>query len=69
MLHMTPSDEITTREALEILGLKDPASISRLVAESKLTPSRKLPGRTTTRLFWRADIEALATARATDGAA
>ena len=40
-----PTDEITTREALEILGLTDPSTISRYVGYGKLKPSRKLPGR------------------------
>lgn len=59
--HMT--DEITTREALEVLGLADPSSVSRLVAEGHLTPSRKLPGLTGAYLFARADVVALAAAR------
>lgn len=63
-----PADEITTREALTILGMADPSSISRFVAERKLKPSRKLPGKTGAYLFRRRDIEALATERA-DGAA
>ena len=53
-------DEVVTREALEILGLKDPSTISRWVQIGKLTPSRKLPGRSGAFLFWRADIERLA---------
>mgnify|MGYP002136998112 CR=1 FL=1 len=59
------TDEITTREALSILGLADPSSVTRLVAESKLTPSRKLPGKTGAYLFLRSDIEALAATRQT----
>lgn len=63
-----PTDEITTREALTILGLKQPSNISRLVAAGKLTPSRQLPsnGRNGAFLFWRADIVRLAAARADD---
>ena len=55
-----PTDEIVTREALEILGFTDPSTISRYVALGKLQPSRKLPGRSGAFLFWRADVERLA---------
>ena len=61
---MTQPDEITTREALSILGLSDPSSVSRFVAERKLQPSRKLPGITGPYLFLRSDVEALAASRA-----
>ena len=60
----TPTDEITTREALTILGLAHPASVTRFVAEGKLTPARKLPGVSGAFLFLRSDIEALAAERA-----
>jgi hypothetical protein len=56
----SPDDEIVTREALEILGLADPSSVSRYVAVGKLTPSRKLPGRNGPFLFRRGDVEELA---------
>lgn len=59
-----PTDEITTREALEILGYTEPSTISRYVAIGKLQPSRKLPGLTGAYLFWRRDIERLATEQA-----
>lgn len=54
----TPPDEVTTAEALAILNLVSPATISRAVKEGRLTPSRKLPGRTGPYLFRRSDIEA-----------
>lgn len=50
-------DEVTTREALEILGYSDPSTISKWVRDGKLTPSRKLPGRTGAYLFLRSDVE------------
>lgn len=53
-------DEITTREALEILGYRNPSTVTRYVAAGKLTPSRKLPGANGPYLFHRADVEALA---------
>lgn len=59
-MHPPPTDEIVTREALEILGFTDPSTISRYVALGKLTPSRKLPGRNGAFLFWRADVQRLA---------
>ena len=59
-----PPDEVTTRQAMEILGLTNPSTVARYVLEHKLTPSRKLPGRTGAYLFWRADIEHLAAERA-----
>jgi len=55
-----PTDEITSREALEILGFTDPSTISRYVGYGKLTPSRKLPGKNGPFLFWRADVQRLA---------
>ena len=59
-----PPDEVTTREALEILGLGDPSTVSRYVSVGILAPSRKLPGRTGAFLFRRADVERLAAKRA-----
>ena len=58
-----PTDEITTREALKILGLKEHSTITRYVHAGKLTPSRKLPWTTGPYLFWRTDIERLAAER------
>jgi hypothetical protein len=63
-MHTTqPPDEVTTKEALAILGLSNPSTISRYVDAGALTPSRKLPGRTGPFLFLRHDIEALAEQR------
>jgi hypothetical protein len=59
-----PSDEIVTREALDILGITDPSTISRWVQLGKLKPARKLPGKNGPFLFHRADVEALAAERA-----
>lgn len=63
MMADMPTDEITTTEALEILGFAHPSSVTRLVAERKLKPSRKLPGKTGAFLFHRRDIEAFAAQR------
>lgn len=63
-----PTDEITSKQALEILGLQEPSNISRFVADGKLTPSRRLPGKTGAMLFWRADILRLAAVRAAEEA-
>lgn len=64
---MAPTDEITTREALEILGLKNASSISRFVRDKKLTPSRTLDvGRSGVFMFWRQDIVRLAEKRTAD---
>lgn len=54
-------DEVTTREALEILGLAHQSSVTRMVAEGKLRPSRRLA---LGFLFLRSDIEALRDERA-----
>lgn len=54
-----PTDEVVTREALQILGLTDPSTISRYVQIGKLTPSRKLPGKSGAYLFHRSDVEQL----------
>ena len=58
-----PPDEVTTSEALGILGLKSPSTISRAVTEGRLRPSRKLPGATGPYLFNRADVEAFKASR------
>lgn len=54
-------DEVTTKEALKILGLAHPSSVTRMVAEGKLTPSRRLP---LGYLFHRSDIETIRDQRA-----
>lgn len=54
------TDEVTTREALAILGYSQPSTISKWVRDGKLTPTRKLPGRTGAFLFKRSEVEALA---------
>ena len=59
-----PTDEITTREAMTILGFTHASTVIRYVYEGKLTPSRRLPGKTGAYMFWRADIERLAERRA-----
>lgn len=58
-----PTDEIVTREAMEILGVT-PSTISRLVSAKKLKPSRRLPGKTGALMFWRNDVIHLARERA-----
>ena len=56
-MHM-PETTITTAEAAEILG-KTVATVNRLVLIGRLTPARKLPGKTGAYLFNRKDIERL----------
>lgn len=55
-----PTDEITTKEALVILGYTNPSTITRYVQSRKIAPSRKLPGKNGAYLFWRADVLRLA---------
>ena len=55
----TPTAEVTTREAADILGYSSSSTVNRMVREGKLYPSRKLPGRTGAMLFSRLEIEAL----------
>lgn len=64
-VHVTrpPTDEIVTRQAMQILGIRQASTISRYVRDGKLTPSRRLPGTTGAFLFWRADVERLAAQR------
>ena len=69
MGHPMNDDEITTREALDILGLAHPSSITHLVAEHKLKPSRRMPGKRGAYLFRRAHIERLRDERDASGAA
>ena len=57
-----PTDEISTMEAVELLGFSDRSSVIRMVREHRLTPSRKLPGVTGAYLFWRHDVQRLADA-------
>jgi hypothetical protein len=69
MLHPPPTDEIPTRDALDILGYTNPSTITRYVQSGKLTPSRKLPGKNGAYLFWRADVQRLADQQAAERAA
>lgn len=55
-------DLIGAAEAAEILDL-DRSMVTRLVASGDLPAASKLPGRTGSYLFARADVEALAEAR------
>lgn len=55
-----PDDEITTKDALALLGLSDPSSISAMVRSRKLTPTRRAG---MAFLFRRGDVEAVAEAR------
>jgi hypothetical protein len=58
-----PLVEIPSRDVAVILALPDQSSVSRLVRNGKLTPTRKLPGRTGAYLFNKADVLALALER------
>lgn len=66
-MHNIP-DEVTTRQALEILGYSDPSTVTRYVQIGKLTPTRKLPGKTGAYLFARADVEQLAREQSVEAA-
>ncbi len=61
---MSNTNLIGTSEALAILGLASPASITHFVAAGRLAPVRKMPGRNGAFIFARADVEALAAERA-----
>lgn len=61
MSQPAPPDEVTTREALDILGYAHPSSVTRMVAEGRLTPSRRVG---LNFLFHRSDIVRLAAERA-----
>ena len=54
-----PEDEITIAEAVAIAG-RDRSTIIRWISSGKLTPSRKLPGRTGAYLLYRDDVELVA---------
>jgi len=58
------SDLVTTGEALDILGMSSPTSVSRLVQAGRLVPATKLPGLRGAYLFNRSDVERLAQERA-----
>ena len=58
------SDLVNTGEALTILGMSSPNSVTRLVKAGRLVPATKLPGLRGAYLFERADVEALAAERA-----
>lgn len=70
-MHGMPNlpDEVTTRQALDILGYSHPSTVIRYVREGTLTPTRKLPGVSGTYLFERKDIEKLRDRQASDRAA
>lgn len=59
-----PTDEISTMEAVALLGAGDRSTVIRMVLEHRLKPSRKLPGATGAYLFWRHDVQRLADERA-----
>ena len=59
-----PTDEITSREAIGILGFTNLSTISKYVGYGKLTPSRRLS--TGQYLFWRRDIQRLADEQAAE---
>lgn len=48
-------------EALDLLGYTNRSTVIRMVRESRLVPSRKLPGPKGAYLFWRHDVQRLAT--------
>lgn len=64
-----PTDEISTMEAVHLLGYTDRSTVIRMVREHRLTPSRKLPGATGAYLFWRHDVLRLADEKTRRGAA
>jgi hypothetical protein len=58
-----PTDLVSTREAMEILGYRNPSSVARMVYEGKLTPAHQMGGKGGSYVFNRADVEAIASAR------
>ena len=57
------SADLTTLQACQILGI-DRATLTRWVADEKIVPTFKFPGRTGGFLFSRADVERLAAEKA-----
>ena len=57
MSHVQPPDLLTTSEALEVIGIQSPSTISRWVDSGRITPARKLTGKTGAYLFTRAEAE------------
>lgn len=64
----TPTDLVSTREAMELLGYRNPSSVARMVYEGKLTPAHQRSGRGGSYVFHRADVEAIVNARLEDAA-
>ena len=56
-------DLVSTKEAMKILGYRDPSSVVRLVYEGKLTPAYQSGELRKTYAFDRATVEALAVSR------
>lgn len=69
MLHSTAmpqqSDLVSTREAMEILGYRNPSSVARMVYEGKLQPAHQMGGKGGSYVFHRADIDRLVEERQT----
>lgn len=55
---------ITTAEACRRLGFKDRSSLTRYVAEGRITPAMKLDGKTGAYLFAPSEIERFKSERA-----
>lgn len=72
MLHSTAmpqqSDLVSTREAMEILGYRNPSSVARMVYEGKLQPAHQMGGKGGSYVFHRFDVEAIAAARLAEAA-
>lgn len=63
-MHQNPL--VSTREAMVILGYRNPSSVARMVYEGKLTPAHQNGGQGGSYVFHRADVEALAAVRNSD---
>jgi predicted DNA-binding transcriptional regulator AlpA len=63
-MHTDPTPLLTTRQVLDRLGYSDPSAIARLVANGKLTPAHKAPGKRGAYAFHAAEIDRYLTERA-----
>lgn len=60
MRAVQPTNLLSTAEAVEAIGLKSPSTISRWVDAGRITPAKKLGGKTGAYLFTEDEVRRVA---------